>query len=130
MYWDQGSGYWTEEGSTTDNICLPNAAGNTVCLGDFYKNSAYDVIFLDFSTMWCGPCNSAAEGEHEFLSHLGSNGWKPIWLTVLLENTSGSAPSQSDAQQWAQTHGLSNDTVLYDPNGSWYSGAAATQASA
>ena len=82
------------------------------------------IIFLDFSAMWCGPCNAAAEGEHEFIAHLESNGWNPIWITVLLESYAGPGPTQSDAQQWAQTHGLSNDTVLYDTNGAWFAGAS------
>ena len=126
MYWDQsaGSGYWTSDGNTIEDICLPNASGNQVCLKDHYRSTLKDIIFLDFSAMWCGPCNAAAEGEHAFLSHLESNGWKPIWLTVLLEDYSGSTPTQSDAQEWAQTHGLSSDTVLYDPSGEWYIGAS------
>ena len=50
MFWDQqsGSGYWTTDGSTIENICLPNAAGSQVCLKDFYRSSSKDIIFLDF----------------------------------------------------------------------------------
>jgi len=125
MLWDSnaGTGEWTSTGSTIGEMCLPNAAGEEVCLSDFYKHAEKDIIFLDFSAMWCAPCRAAAQGEHEFIAHLESNGWNPVWITVLLESNSGS-PTQSDAQQWAQDYGLSDDKVLYDTNGAWFVGAS------
>ena len=43
---------WNGEGNTIPNICLPNANGDTVCLGDFFRSAEYDLLVVDMTTMW------------------------------------------------------------------------------
>jgi hypothetical protein len=43
---------WNGEGDIIPNICLPNAEGKVVCLGDFYQSTEYDLVLVDMTTMW------------------------------------------------------------------------------
>jgi hypothetical protein len=121
--WGDLGGAWTEWGDTIPDICLPDQDETTVCLSDFYGSTdvAYDVVFVDFSAMWCSPCNWAAMGEHDFLGHLEENGWHPKWVTVLGEpSEAGGYPTAEDAAVWIESHDLGDEaTVLYDAEKVW-----------
>jgi hypothetical protein len=45
-------GSWTGEGDVIPDVCLPNALGDEVCLGDFYRGPDAELLFVDFTTMW------------------------------------------------------------------------------
>ena len=53
-------------------------------------------VILDLSTMWCGPCNVAAEEVQAV-----QNAYPGLtYLTVLIENFEGDAPIYTDLQDW------------------------------
>ena len=90
------------------NFTLKDQSGNDVSLYDFYG----DTIVLDFSTMWCGPCRSAASEVQEVKDSYASEGL--TYLTILIENTSGNDPSTSDCNDWADTYGISEPVLAGD----------------
>jgi len=68
------------------------------------------LIVLDFSTMWCGPCNQAAvDVQHIQDVYVNFN---LIYVTILIENMQGETPTQSDVEQWASTYGITTAPVI------------------
>jgi hypothetical protein len=39
-------------GDVIPDVCLTNALGEEVCLGDFYRDPDHELVFVDFTTMW------------------------------------------------------------------------------
>ena len=111
--WDSCS---YEIGDHACNFTLKDQHDKEVSLYDFYG----DVIVVDFSTMWCGPCKMAAsevQGVKEAFSNIGI-----AYLTILIENTEGYDPNLADCNDWANIHGitepvLAGDRSLVDPDG-------------
>lgn len=60
------------------------------------------VIILDFSVMWCGPCNSIAPLADQYTELYGEDNF--VWLTILIEDQSGGIVEISDLQSWATMH--------------------------
>jgi thiol-disulfide isomerase/thioredoxin len=85
------------------NFTLKDQNNNDVSLYDFYG----DTIVLDFSAMWCGPCNVAATevqsvaDSYEDLSY----------LTVLVETAQGLEPTADDCKGWADDYGISEPVL-------------------
>jgi hypothetical protein len=116
MVWGPSTGSWDASvADVINNICLPSAAGTTVCLGDFYRSSSYELLWVDFTTFGCPYCEYAAMGEADFLSHLASYGYEAIWISII-------GTTLSEAQTWASNFGLNPATVLYDTAGWWSQG--------
>jgi len=69
------------------------------------------IIILDFSAMWCGPCQSAA---NNIASHMASYGAQDvIWVTVLLQDESRNRDvNLADVQSWASTFGIPADSPV------------------
>lgn len=67
------------------------------------------VIILDFSVMWCGPCNTAAPYAETFKQEYGEENF--IWITILMQDAAGNSVEQSDLMIWAKMHGLT-DPIL------------------
>jgi len=87
-------------GDNPCNFTLLNSKGKQVDLYQHYGK----VIVIDFSTMWCGVCQNIATKGDEWVSDHGSD--KFIWLTVLIEDASGSTVEQSDLQTWVNNYGI------------------------
>lgn len=81
-------------GQNPCNFILLNHENEEIELYDYHGK----VIVIDFSTMWCGICvNIATEGD-KLVSKYGED--NVIWLTVLIENSTGMPPTQEDLQNW------------------------------
>lgn len=98
------------------NFKLKDQYNNKASLYDFYGNT----IVVDFSTMWCGPCQTAASEVQEVKDAFSDKGL--AYLTVLIENTDGDDPSVADCNEWANIHGitepvLAGDRSLVDTSG-------------
>lgn len=124
MCWDliNSTGSWTQFGDHMHDICLPNHLDEEVCVSDYLHHPDYDLIFVDYSAVWCPPCNNAAEGEHDFIEHLASHGFSAKWITILGEDENvGGTATAADAAQWIASHDLGPDAVvLYDADKVWY----------
>jgi hypothetical protein len=45
-------GTWAGGGDAIPDVCLNNALGEAVCLGDLYRSPDVELLFVDFTTMW------------------------------------------------------------------------------
>ena len=90
------------------NFSLINQHGDTVELYEYHGK----VIIIDFSTMWCGVCEQIATKGDEMVATYGAD--NVIWLTVLIENATGSPPAVTDLAQWADTFGITIPVLAGD----------------
>jgi len=89
-----------QEGDVACDFILVDQHGNTVTLYDYHGKA----IVLDFSAMWCGPCQFAAKETQALQDKYGEN---LAYLTVLIENLQQvSPPTQEDLQMWANNFGI------------------------
>ena len=96
-----------------------NSLGNVAC--DFAMmdqdgktSTLYEhhgkIIILDFSAMWCGPCQFAALDADEIVEKYGSE--NVVYITILVENGSGNTPRLKDLQRWSDELGIDINPVL------------------
>ena len=82
------------------------------------------IIILDFSAMWCGPCQLAALEVEELQKKYED---KIVYVTILIENTNYNSPTRADVKRWAEAFGIESAPVLSgsrsilssDPNIGW-----------
>ena len=83
-------------------------------------------IVLDFSAMWCGPCNLAAQDAQ--LVQDGFAADNLVYITVLVENKERDPPTLEDLEWWVNQYGFtsapvwgSNRSILNndDPSEGW-----------
>lgn len=109
------------EGQTVPDVRLMDQHGDEVSLWQFYGN----VIAIDLSTMWCGPCQGLAKHVDETWEDYRDQGF--MYLTMLPENRSGDVPNQDDLALWGETHEITapilSDSEGYayqiEPNQAW-----------
>lgn len=77
--------------------------GQSVSLSDLRGQP----VVLDLSAMWCGPCISAGSETQSKADQLPN----VQFLTVLIEDESGSVPDESDIERWQQTTGIESEPV-------------------
>ena len=94
------------EGEKICNLVLPDHLMET---WDLY-NQKGDIIMLDFSTMWCSACRSAAQISQSLQDEYGPQGVQII--TVLLADQANNEPDAEDAQAWIDQYGITTAKVL------------------
>lgn len=102
----EGEGW--SEGEVAPEFRLMDQHGDTVSLWQFYG----DVVVLDLSTMWCGPCIYLAEAVDETWFEYRDQGF--MYLTVLPQDNAGAVPDQEDLQKWASDHDISAPVLSAD----------------
>jgi len=65
------------------------------------------VIILDFSTMWCGPCQAASFYSETILELYPEE--EIVWITVLTSNMAGQIPTSEDLNTWTTHFELYNE---------------------
>ena len=115
----EGTGYTA--GDVVKNFELSDQFEETVRSRDFCDQ----VILLDFSAGWCGACQSEAPTLQAFYAENKDKGF--LAITVYMENTDYSEPTQDESETWADTYGLEFPVLLDD--GVVYNGFAAATGS-
>ena len=94
-------------GDTPCNFRLSDQNGST---WDLYAHTG-QVIVLDFSTMWCGPCQLAGHHTQPIQDDYVSDGVQ--FVTILLDGyTHGQEPTQDDISTWVRDHGITTAPIL------------------
>jgi len=105
-------------GIQTDGVC-GHAVGDEICdlvLKDQNDDVWHlydlegDIILIDFSAMWCGPCQSAATTVQEIQDFYNTEGFQ--YITILIDDTSGDTVELDEVQFWADTFGIDTQPVL------------------
>jgi thiol-disulfide isomerase/thioredoxin len=91
-----------------DNPCNFELMDQNGLQADLYQHYG-KVILLDFSVMWCGPCNSIAPIGDIWTEAYGEDNF--VWITVLIEDTTGGPVDLSDLQAWTTTYSISGPVL-------------------
>ena len=99
--------------------CDQQTIGSTVCNMIFYDQNKdvwqlYDhegkVIILDFSTVWCGPCQLAGHYVQPIQDEYDS---VLEFVTVLVDGATGAPPTEDEINEWVASHNITTAPVLY-----------------
>jgi thiol-disulfide isomerase/thioredoxin len=105
-------------GIYTDGVC-GHAIGDDICdlvlkdqNDDMWRlhDVEGDIVVLDFSAMWCGPCQSAASTVQEMQDFYESEGFH--YITILIDDPTGDTVELDEAQDWAAAFGIETAPVL------------------
>ena len=70
-----------------------------------------DIILLDFSTVWCPPCQAAGHYTQPLQDAYNSEGVKIV--TILIDGAqSGVEPSEEEVNAWVSDHNITTAPVL------------------
>jgi peroxiredoxin len=94
----EGEGY--AKGEVVPDFRLVDQHGDEVSAWQFYGN----VILLDVSTIWCGPCQQLALETEETWHEYRDQGF--VYVTVLQEDLEAHPPDGEDLLFWADSFGI------------------------
>lgn len=96
-----------DRGDKACNFRLTNQHGET---WDLYSHEG-KVILLDFSTVWCYPCQMAGQYVQSIQDDYEDEGFE--FVTVLIDGAqSGYEPSPAEVDQWVTDHSITSAPVL------------------
>ena len=103
-------------GEVFPNFTTTDQFGNEVELYQFYGN----VILLDFSAGWCGPCRTAAESSEEMWETYREDGF--IIIHAIIDDNRGTGDIDQDfLESWVEDYDIEfpvidgdNDSGVYD----------------
>jgi thiol-disulfide isomerase/thioredoxin len=87
-------------GEVVPDLRLPDQHGDVVSLWQFYG----DLIVLDVSTIWCGPCQELAAGTEATAQAHAAEGL--AYITVLQQDLEGDPPDAADLNLWVTEFGI------------------------
>tara|TARA_Y100000592_G_scaffold65123_1_gene101326 strand:+ start:8212 stop:8799 length:588 start_codon:yes stop_codon:yes gene_type:complete len=105
-------------GVNEEDTCDQKALGSSVCNfflidqnGEYWE--LYDhkgkIIILDFSTVWCYPCQMAAAHTQKIQDEYSDD---VVFVTLLIQGLEGLPATNADVTNWVQTHGITTAPVL------------------
>ena len=107
-------------GVITDENCQQINLGDKACNfrlfdqnGDVWELYDYsgNVIVLDFSTSWCGPCQATGDYLQPLQDDYESAGVSII--TILIDGyTPGTPPTDTEIDEWVWSHNITSVAVL------------------
>ena len=107
--WPDRSGYAADDGingttlaigETFPNFTTFDQIGNDVQLYQFYGS----VILLDFSAVWCPPCNDVAEDAAAVWETYRDDGF--VIIHAMTDDNQYNPPSVEVLERWAYVYGL------------------------
>jgi hypothetical protein len=122
----------TTAGSQFPRQTFLDQHGDTVELYDFANFTVNDTgepayFIIDMSAQWCGPCHNMAEwisgadtpdtaGLQQIYPSVREKVWnlRIWWVTIIIENAMGEAPTLSDSQTWYGIHQDNHIPILVD----------------
>jgi hypothetical protein len=96
-----------DQGDTACNFALLDQNGDS---WELYKHEG-SIIILDFSTVWCYPCQVAGHHAQPIQDEYSNENIQ--FVTVLLDGAvSGIEPTEEEINEWVVSHGVTTAPIL------------------
>jgi thiol-disulfide isomerase/thioredoxin len=69
-----------------------------------------EVLLLDLSAMWCGPCQAAGQTTQETQDHYQGSGFQ--YVTLLIADLANDSVEAEDLKVWTESFGITSAPVL------------------